>query len=101
MPQVFKDAITIAHKLDIQYLWIDSLCIIQDDPPDWQKESSKIVEIFSNAYLTVAAAQGSSCNDTFLERDVFQAQVIVPIRSNDIEAGECLLGLRFPAPRSR
>jgi len=28
IPQVFKDAITIAHKLDIQYLWIDGLCII-------------------------------------------------------------------------
>jgi hypothetical protein len=67
MPQVFKDAITIAHKLDIQYLWMDSLCIIQDDPPDWQKESSKMAEIFSNAYLTVAAAQGSLCNDTFVE----------------------------------
>jgi hypothetical protein len=67
MPQVFKDAITIAHKLDIQYLWIDSLCIIQNDPPDWQKESSKMAEIFSNAYLTMAAAQGSSCNDTFVE----------------------------------
>jgi hypothetical protein len=57
-----------------------------------------MAEIFSNAYLTVAAAQGSSCNDTFLERDVFQAEVTVPIRNNDIEAGKCLLGLRFRRP---
>jgi hypothetical protein len=55
-------------------------------------------EIFSNAYLTVAAAQGSSCNDTFVERDVFQAEFIVPIRSNNIEAGECLLGHCFWHP---
>ncbi|KUJ13441.1 HET-domain-containing protein [Mollisia scopiformis] len=100
MPQAFKDAITVAHKLRIQYLWIDSLCIIQDDPPDWQKESSNMAEIFSNAYLTIAAAQGSSCNDTFLSRELLQVEIPFQIRSDEFEEKDCVLGLRFRRPNT-
>ncbi|KAF8846586.1 hypothetical protein BDZ45DRAFT_541413, partial [Acephala macrosclerotiorum] len=68
MPGAFQDAVTVTRALGIQYLWIDSLCIVQDDAQDWQIESSKMAEIFSNAHLTIIAATGSSCNDGFLRR---------------------------------
>jgi hypothetical protein len=54
--------VTILRKLDIKYVWIDSLCIIQDSEADWLKESAKMADIYLNAYLTIAgtrAAQGS------------------------------------------
>lgn len=40
LPKTFKDATMMCRKLDIQYLWIDSLCIIQDDKRDWEYHSS-------------------------------------------------------------
>ncbi|KAF4628403.1 hypothetical protein G7Y89_g9746 [Cudoniella acicularis] len=70
MPQTFQDAVLVARTLGIQYLWIDSLCIIQDNSRDWQIESSKMPEVFSNAYLTLIAASASNCNDSFLSRRI-------------------------------
>lgn len=40
LPQTFQDAITITRRLGLRYLWIDSLCIIQDSTEDWARESS-------------------------------------------------------------
>jgi hypothetical protein len=50
------DAIEIARRLGAQFLWIDSLCIIQDDTFDWERESSQMATIYENALLTIAAA---------------------------------------------
>jgi hypothetical protein len=51
--KTFQDAVIITRKLGLRYLWIDSLCIIQDDSVDWQVESSKMGQIYRNSYLTV------------------------------------------------
>jgi hypothetical protein len=80
MPRVFQEAVTVAQKLNIQYLWIDSLCIIQDDIRDWQIESSRMADIFSNAYLTLVAASASTCNDSFLSRDRPGISCTVPLK---------------------
>jgi hypothetical protein len=53
----FREAIALARHLSIQYIWIDSLCIIQDDPEDWAKESANMASIYQNAYLVIAATQ--------------------------------------------
>jgi hypothetical protein len=45
----------ISRLLGLQYLWIDSLCIVQDDAVDWQVESSKMAVIYENSYITIAA----------------------------------------------
>jgi hypothetical protein len=95
MPQTFKDAVTVARVLDIQYMWVDSLCIIQDDAPDWQSESSKMAEIFSNAYLTLAAAYGSSFNDGFLNQSVPDLTCTVPVKVNAGVAIQGQYSLRF------
>ncbi|KAM0254702.1 hypothetical protein ACHAQJ_006483 [Trichoderma viride] len=55
IPANFKDAFRIAKELGIQYVWIDSLCIIQDSKEDWQIESSKMGWVYLNATLTVSA----------------------------------------------
>jgi hypothetical protein len=62
LPQVFQDAILVARKLKIRYLWIDALCIVQDwfkpleDQEDWTRESAKMADIFSGALITIFAA---------------------------------------------
>ncbi|KAE9378534.1 HET-domain-containing protein [Stipitochalara longipes BDJ] len=55
LPKTFRDSINVTRQLDILYLWIDSLCIVQDSVNDWEKESQLIYEVYSNASLNIAA----------------------------------------------
>lgn len=55
LPKTFRDAIIITQKLGIRYLWIDSLCIIQDDEHDWQRESGHMSTLYWNSTLTISA----------------------------------------------
>lgn len=55
IPATFQDAILFARRLGIQYIWIDSLCIIQDSLADWAIESSRMADIYRNSYVTIAA----------------------------------------------
>lgn len=68
LSKTFKDAINIARNLDIPYLWIDSLCIIQDDPQDLGREISKMASIYSGATLVVAASSSIDGNGGCLFR---------------------------------
>ncbi|PMD15972.1 HET-domain-containing protein, partial [Hyaloscypha hepaticicola] len=56
MPSNFFDATIITRKLGYRYLWIDSLCIIQDSREDWETESANMGNIYTNTSLTLAAA---------------------------------------------
>jgi hypothetical protein len=55
LPRTFLDAIRITSLLGYQYLWIDSLCIIQDNVEDWRSVSAMMGSIYKNAILTIAA----------------------------------------------
>ena len=55
LPKVFQDIIHIAGWFQLKYLWIDSLCIIQDSHDDWVRQSCKMKDIYRNSVLTVAA----------------------------------------------
>jgi hypothetical protein len=58
-------------KLGIHHLWVDALCIVQDDDIDWQIESAKMAAIYQNAFLTLAATSSSDCSGgCYLEKDV-------------------------------
>ncbi|KAF2963497.1 hypothetical protein GQX73_g10074 [Xylaria multiplex] len=57
LSSTFKDAVDICRRLDIHYLWIDSLCIIQDSDEDWANESVKMAEIYANSFFTIAATR--------------------------------------------
>ncbi|KAM0812142.1 putative Heterokaryon incompatibility domain-containing protein [Seiridium cardinale] len=59
LPPTFRDAITICRKLGLRYIWIDSLCIIQNSTEDWEIESAKMAGIYQNSFITVAATSSS------------------------------------------
>ncbi|KAH6677603.1 heterokaryon incompatibility protein-domain-containing protein [Halenospora varia] len=59
LPKTFQDAITIVRALHIRFIWIDSLCIIQDDELDWKSESARMAAIYSNSYINIAATGAS------------------------------------------
>jgi hypothetical protein len=60
LPITFQHATSFAARLKIRYLWIDSLCIVQDDEEDWSVQASKMPSIYENAYVTLAAIASSS-----------------------------------------
>ena len=66
MPNTFQHAITTIRRLGIDYLWIDCYCIIQGLDPlaktDWEYEASRMSQVYSNAVITIGAAQASSPN---------------------------------------
>ncbi|KAK4652004.1 hypothetical protein QC762_0098530 [Podospora pseudocomata] len=66
IPKLFQDAIDIARELGVRYLWIDSLCIVQDDAEDWYRESRKMCAIYQNAVVTVAGTAGFGCEDSLV-----------------------------------
>jgi hypothetical protein len=65
LPKTFQDAIQITKCLGIRYLWIDSLCIIQDSTQDWGKEAAAMSQVYKNAYWYIAA---TSASDSSVER---------------------------------
>jgi hypothetical protein len=55
LSKTFRDAFVAAKKLDVRYIWIDSLCIIQDSPDDWQREAALMQHVYSNARFNISA----------------------------------------------
>lgn len=63
LPPTFRQAVQITRALDVRYLWIDSLCIIQDSREDWEKESMTMGEVYGRSYLTIAARGARNAQD--------------------------------------
>ncbi|KAK4223495.1 heterokaryon incompatibility protein-domain-containing protein [Podospora fimiseda] len=70
LPKKFRDAIKLTRALSLRYLWIDSLCIIQDDVSDWQDEASRMSSYYQNSYLTIPATSAHDAQEgLFLDID--------------------------------
>jgi hypothetical protein len=59
LPKTFQDAVTATRVLGFRYLWIDSLCIVQDNKDDWKRQSQMMATIYQNAVITLAASAAS------------------------------------------
>jgi len=69
LPKMFQDAVMVITRLGLYHLWIDSMCIIQDDTQDWRAESAKMGSIYGNAFLTLCAASAHDSNEgLFVQR---------------------------------
>ncbi|KAK3344286.1 heterokaryon incompatibility protein-domain-containing protein [Lasiosphaeria hispida] len=58
----FRDAVLVCRKLGLHYIWIDSLCIIQDDSADWEAEAAKMADIYRGSHLNIAAAAAADAH---------------------------------------
>lgn len=69
----FNEAIRLCWSLGYEYIWIDSLCIVQDSDDDWAHEAGRMCYIYANSTLTFAATAASesdcglNCNRNYLE----------------------------------
>lgn len=84
LSQTFRDAVFVARQMSIRYLWIDSLCIIQDSVDDWNAEASKMGQYYMNAFFNIAAVSSADGDGgCFKARD---ALTLTP----------CPVSIRFP-----
>lgn len=67
LPQTIADAMAVTRALDIEYLWIDSICIIQDSPTDWAVEAAQMAHVYANAYVTISADAAADASAGFLQ----------------------------------
>ena len=66
LSQNFQDAVVVTRLLGLRYIWIDSLCIIQDSVEDWLEESAKMADIYKNSTITIAATNTGESTTGFL-----------------------------------
>ncbi|KAJ4397005.1 hypothetical protein N0V93_001229 [Gnomoniopsis smithogilvyi] len=70
LPQTVADAIKLCRALQIPYIWIDALCIIQDDKDDWSTEAAAMARIYGSSVLTISVPNTSDCTEQFLARSL-------------------------------
>ena len=69
LPETFQDAVYMTKFLGYGFIWIDSLCIVQDSKEDWAKEAASMVSVYENAICTIAAIQKDSHSGCFANRN--------------------------------
>lgn len=79
LPAVMVDAMSVARTLGYQYLWIDALCIVQDDEDDWESEAARLYAIYSNADLTISTLFGSDSRTSLFQPCSLRAVHPVPL----------------------
>jgi hypothetical protein len=62
VPTTIRDAMNLLVSLDERYLWVDCLCIIQNDQVHSQEQVCRMDSIYSRAFFTIIAANGSDAN---------------------------------------
>ncbi|KAF3013058.1 hypothetical protein E8E14_010213 [Neopestalotiopsis sp. 37M] len=75
MPASLQDAVKVCRRLDIPYLWVDSLCILQGHRDEWLHDSAKMDLTYLNSHLTIAALEPASCKSGFLGQQLYGIQL--------------------------
>ncbi|KAJ4991693.1 heterokaryon incompatibility protein [Stagonosporopsis vannaccii] len=79
LPKTFSEAAKVCLQLGISLLWIDALCIYQDDLQDWTDCASEMASIYANAQITIAARSSRNSDDGLrhLVKDRFR-NILIP-----------------------
>ncbi|KAI9742117.1 MAG: hypothetical protein M1834_000507 [Cirrosporium novae-zelandiae] len=91
MPKTLREAVLVTRKLGLRYLWIDALCIVQDDSEEWRRAALQMGNIYQNSFCTIAAAGSASSRDgLFIPRHDIDAPVAIPYvpGPNQVAKGE-------------
>jgi hypothetical protein len=91
LPRTLQDAIFVTRCLGLQNLWIDALCIIQDDDSDKARELNKMGSIYRNASLVLAAGKASGVTKGFLRKPDQPSIIQLPYTNSDGTMGQLFL----------
>ena len=82
LPKTVQDAITVTKLLGFRYLWVDSLCIIQDSNEDKSKEIDRMGNIYLHSHLTISASRAAEATAGFLDARSYNYDIQLPARMN-------------------
>ena len=85
LSKTFQDAVLVTRQLGLRYLWIDSLCIVQDNEMDWRREAGRMANIYNGAVVTIAATAAEMSTDGLF---FLHAPMIGPIVCKTYECKE-------------
>lgn len=102
LPRNFRDAIVITRQLGIPYLWIDSLCILQDSAEDWVRESKQMGMVYSHATVTLFAMMPRNSAEGILKAPSSSCEYLDPVTlcvdQNDLSRGEVSISGNVSVP---
>ncbi|KAE9365035.1 HET-domain-containing protein [Stipitochalara longipes BDJ] len=78
IPKTIREAIFVARELGLRYLWVDRLCIVQDNSDDFSLEINKMHDIYAGAQITISAASALASQDGFLHPRSRSTSVSIP-----------------------
>ncbi|RSL51348.1 hypothetical protein CEP54_011449 [Fusarium duplospermum] len=87
LQKTIRDAIWVTRELGFRYLWVDALCIIQDDKKDKANEISQMSTIYKNASITLAAGTATGASEGFLDNVVSKPNIYLPENNFAIPMG--------------
>ncbi|KAM0424535.1 hypothetical protein ACHAPT_010251 [Fusarium lateritium] len=86
LPSMFQDAIKVTRELGLRYIWIDSMCIIQEGHLcDFETEAKHMETVFRLAHCVIAASRSAGTSHGFLGPRPERARVILPSSSGDAQ----------------
>ena len=99
LPKTLCDAIEVTKKLGLSFLWVDALCILQDDTQDKMKEIQKMGMLYQNATVTIVAATANGVREGFLFPRKSQEAFTFPFLVSDGRFGTVSMAPRIYAYR--
>ena len=89
LPKTLQDAVTVVCKLGYHYLWIDSLCILQDSLEDWRDESARMGQYYENSVFTISASSAETSLVGFLNTrtPATYTPIVVPVDRGEESRG--------------
>jgi hypothetical protein len=89
LPQTIQEAVQITRQLKLEYLWVDSICILQDEDSDKEREMKDMGDIYAGACITIAAARAKGAKEGFLQERTVKERygAVYRVRYRRIVAG--------------
>lgn len=103
LPRTLRDTVLVCRAIGIQWLWVDVLCIVQDDPQDKLQQVKTMGEVYRSATLTIIPAFSRGSDEGFLS-DTFE-NVTLPFQrfhdntSDGRQGSVCLIKKQLDTPR--
>lgn len=94
LSETIKNAIQIATSIDVPYLWVDSLCIIQEDKEDFIRESCMMASVYQQACCVIAATAAANGSMGLSQRTPSHSLTSLPCDPRKPEHGNMYLGPR-------
>ncbi|ROT37955.1 HET-domain-containing protein, partial [Sodiomyces alkalinus F11] len=95
LPQTLQDAVKVTSALGFRYLWVDALCIVQDDNVDKMNEIGSMDQVYGNSTLTISAAVAATVREGFVKYPRREPFVAVPAelpngKKGDVFVAPCI-----------